>query len=68
MSVTQKDLILAALREGQALSPMDALHRFDCFRLGARIWDLRRQGHRISSTIERRGRKHVAVYRMGEQQ
>jgi len=26
---------------GETLTPLDALRRFGCFRLGARIWELR---------------------------
>lgn len=37
---TQTDMIRRALLNGERLTPLDALHRFGCFRLGARIWDL----------------------------
>ena len=43
-SASQTARIKAALLRGETLTPMDALRRFGCFRLGARIWDLR-NGH-----------------------
>ena len=47
-SASQTARIKAALLRGETLTPMDALRRFGCFRLGARIWDLRnKQGMNI---------------------
>lgn len=40
-SASQTARIKAALLRGETLTPMDALRRFGCFRLGARIWELR---------------------------
>lgn len=58
--------ILAALRAGHALTPMDALDQFGCFRLAARVRQLREAGHRIITEEVRVGRrkKRVASYRM----
>ena len=42
-SASQTALIKAALLAGEKLTPMDALRRFGCFRLGARIWELRNE-------------------------
>ena len=41
---SQKDRILAHLRRGCELTPMEAAERFDCWRLSARIYELRRDG------------------------
>jgi hypothetical protein len=41
---SQAQLILEALQAGEAITPFDALNRSSCFRLGARIYDLRKQG------------------------
>ncbi len=49
--MSQREQILAALRRGESISPMDALRRFRCFRLAARIADLRRDGWQISSEL-----------------
>lgn len=42
-SASQTARIKAALLKGEKLTPMDALRRFGCFRLGARIWELRNE-------------------------
>jgi hypothetical protein len=52
------------LAAGGSLTPIDALKLFGCFRLGARIYDLKRGGWKIAkSTVERNG-KRFAQYRM----
>lgn len=38
---SQLKSILASLQSGDTLTPMDALRRFNCMRLGARIKDLK---------------------------
>lgn len=42
-SASQSAQIRAALLAGETLTPLDALRRFGCFRLGARIWELRNE-------------------------
>ena len=39
-SQTQTARILAYMREGNTITPLEALHKFNCFRLGARISDI----------------------------
>ena len=48
---TQRDQILAALKQGDTLTPIDALRRFGCFRLAARINELRDEGVQINTRI-----------------
>ncbi|MGE4297004.1 MAG: helix-turn-helix domain-containing protein [Desulfovibrionaceae bacterium] len=48
-SLSQADAILLALSRGDRLTPRDALFRFGCMRLGARIFDLKARGHSIES-------------------
>ena len=45
--MTQAEEILKALLSGQSLTPLEALQNFGCFRLGARIWDLKQLGYDI---------------------
>lgn len=60
---SQCQMILAHLQKGRAITPLEALDKFGCFRLGARIWDLRRAGHQIDrSMIEVSDGKRVARY------
>ena len=44
---SQKSYILAHLRKYGFINPMIALNSYGCFRLGARISDLRSDGHNI---------------------
>lgn len=48
--VTQCNQILAHLRHSP-ITPLEALSLFGCFRLGARIFDLREQGYDITTEI-----------------
>ena len=41
--------ILKALKSGVVIDPAYALHHFGCYRLSARIYDLRAAGHVIHS-------------------
>lgn len=62
-SKTQKALILKALQQGDRLTHLDAEKRFDCLRLGARIYDLKKRGHNIiSKMITVPSGKRVAQY------
>jgi len=61
----QNDRILAHLRTGKTLTPLEALNRFGCLRLGARVYDLKAAGHDIRSRlVEVAGGKRVASYRL----
>lgn len=62
MKTTQTTQILKALKKGARLTPMDALKRFGCFRLGARIADLRKAGHDIKTRIVHKDGKNFAEY------
>lgn len=61
---TQCALIRDALLKGRILTPLDALREFGCFRLGARIWDLRhRFGLAIRTEYQKTaGGKRIAAY------
>ena len=62
--VTQNEQILAALKHGP-LTPIEALERFGCFRLAARVGELRQQGHLIGvEKVTTPTGKHVARYRL----
>jgi hypothetical protein len=62
---SQSDLILAALERGHAITPLFALGAWGCFRLAARIADLRRLGYDIETKNVRGGNgKHFAEYRL----
>jgi rare lipoprotein A len=44
---TQNEQIKAYLSKGKSITPIDALTKFGCFRLAARISDLRKNGLKI---------------------
>ena len=62
--MTQTEEILAHLEAGNQISPLQALKKFDCLRLGARIYDLRKDGHDIQSTTysDPKTGKHYSIY------
>ena len=63
-TMTQNQAILAYLETGASLTPLEALHKFGCFRLGARCWDLKMAGWPIVSERVKVGEKRVASYRL----
>lgn len=69
MNATQADLILAFMVQGNRITPLVALNKFGCFRLGARIWEIKKRIPRGFELItERVGvgtyGKSVAEYRL----
>lgn len=61
---TQEQEILRYMQVGCSITPMDALRLFGCFRLGARIYDLKQKGHKIEKRTVLRGGKRFAQYRL----
>jgi hypothetical protein len=56
-------LRLLRLRGAEGVTPLLALHEVGCFRLSARIFDLRAMGHRIEREwVTTRGGSRVARY------
>jgi hypothetical protein len=64
--MSQEQWILSALKRGRALTPIDALRGCRCFRLAARINDLRRQGFKIKTEILSKGGKSFARYKLNK--
>lgn len=48
---SQTSQILKFMLAGNSITPLDALHKFKCMRLGARIYDLKRNGYVINTLI-----------------
>ena len=61
--MSQEKAILSHLKRGP-ITPLDALERYGCFRLAARINDLRGRGHRIETEMVERDDKRYARYRL----
>ncbi len=64
MKETQAQAIHRYLRAGNTITPLEALERFGCFRLAARIYDLRQLGVEIDEEFIRVGGKQVSRYRL----
>ena len=54
---SQNAKILKHLQSGRSITAVEALDRFGCFRLAARILNLRNRGYKIATTWETDSRK-----------
>ena len=62
-TMSQNKQIADYLNKGKKLTPIDALNKFGCFRLAARIADLRNEGMNIvTNTIKLENKKQIAQY------
>lgn len=63
---SQNAMIREYLEAGHSITPMDALNMFGCFRLGARIADLKKEGMDIRTEIvhDNSNGKHWAKYHL----
>ena len=66
--MSHNELILAHLKDGYSITPIEALSEYGCFRLSARIWDLRDMGHDIKMRRidDPKTGKHFAEYYLPE--
>ena len=64
--MTQTQRILIYLKTGKTLTPLEALKKFGCFRLAARISDLRSQGHTIWTNYITKDNKTFAAYKLSK--
>ena len=64
---TQTTQILLYLKEGNKITGMDALNLFGCWRLGARIWDIKQLGFNVNrELITTSTKKVIAEYSLGK--
>jgi len=62
---TQTEQIRKHLESGKSINPIQALRKFGCFRLGARIWDLKnKQGLSIKTDLVTVNNKTFAEYKL----
>lgn len=62
---TQANAILKHMQDGNGITPMDALELCGCFRLSARIADLKKRGYEIiTEKVKVDGGKYVARYHL----
>ena len=50
-SNTQEARILAYMKQGHTITPVEALTMFGCFRLGARIADIKADGYLVHTEM-----------------
>lgn len=60
--MTQRKLILQHLKKHKKITPLDALSLYGCFRLSARILELRENGYKIETDHVNRNGKTFAEY------
>ena len=63
---SQNALIAIWLKQGNTITPLEALQKFGCFRLGARIADLRKAGYDIETKIVNQNGKRFAQYSLAQ--
>ena len=63
---TQKQSILNDLKIGLTITPIDALTKHGCFRLAAVVFDLRQEGHNITTVSRTKsdGKGKFASYKL----
>lgn len=64
MKKNQNEMILEHLMKKGSITPLEALQQYRCFRLGARIYDLKRLGYNIDTEMEIRDGKCYARYKL----
>lgn len=64
---SQCEKILSHLQSGKSINPMQALNLYGCFKLGARIHDLKKDGNFIDTKmIYKNGSKYAEYSMRGE--
>lgn len=65
--MTQSDEILAHLKAGNKITASYAMNHFRCYRLAARICDLRNDGHTIlTRTVKRKSKRTGRILSFAE--
>lgn len=59
---SQNEMIRKYLENGNTITPLEALKRFNCFRLGARIHNLKAMGLAIHSRLVNSDGKRFSEY------
>ena len=63
---SQSQLILSHLQSGKPINPIEALNKYGCFRLSARIYDLKKSGYIIRTEIIEENGKDFAQYSLDD--
>jgi len=60
--MSQESQILSHMKRYGSITPLTALDRYGCFRLAARVTDLKDRGHKISTELVKQRGKRFARY------
>ena len=60
--MSQKEMILDHLIDGNSITPLESLELFGCLRLSGRIKELRAEGYNIRTKYEESNGKRYARY------
>lgn len=63
--MTQAEAIKQHILKHNSITPLEALDLYGCFRLAARIRDLRKEGFSVQTVKVEQNGKHFARYVMG---
>jgi len=63
--VSQTEQIRRHILKHNSITPLEALRKYGCMRLAARIRDLRKDGFSVQTAIVTRGDRRYAKYVMG---
>ena len=71
--MTQTNRVLDYMQRNGSITPSQAMRDLGCYRLGARIYDLRRQGHNITRYMVREENRFgevatVAKYKLAREE
>lgn len=61
---SQANQILKHLKNGNGITPLTALQNYGCFRLAAVIFNLKKEGYNIKTTIIKDNDKKFARYKL----
>lgn len=61
--MNQTEMILDYIQKNGSITPLEALTEIGCFRLGARIWELRAMGIPVEmEMVEQNGKRYAKYY------
>lgn len=62
--MTQTMMVLDYIQKHGSITPLEALEHIGCFRLGARVWELKDMGFPVTGTMVCENGKHFKRYYM----
>ncbi len=63
---SQNKQIAQHLQSGKKITPLGALRLFNCLRLGARIYEIKKTGLDVKTTLVTRNNKTFAEYKLNQ--